>query len=118
MDISRRCFLSLVPLGLFSTLAKAGEPASSGLDGWFSSRQAVNGVARKFLQSPEFDPVRLQQTSRGLGRAGESRSWVAQQIESDFVHGDSVVIDGWVMARCEAELCVLASLETERGTLP
>ncbi len=35
---------------------------------------------------------------------------IKQQRSTDFAQGDSVIINGWVVARCEADLCTAALL--------
>jgi hypothetical protein len=40
--------------------------------------------------------------------AGDANRWLAQQITRDLLDGEVVLLAGWVVARTEARLCVLA----------
>ena len=41
---------------------------------------------------------------------------LTRQQRDDFTHGRTVVIDGWVLARCEADLCAALVCLTHRQT--
>jgi hypothetical protein len=39
-------------------------------------------------------------------------SLLAQQLREDFMAGDTVTVDGWIISKTEARLCALAALLT------
>jgi len=41
------------------------------------------------------------------------RAGLEERIRNDFIHGDTVAVDGWLLSITEARLCALASLLRE-----
>lgn len=59
--------------------------------------------------------ARCLDAETGAGACGEAgperlRRALDEQRRRDFAAGDTVVIDGWILARTEARLCALAAL--------
>ena len=50
-----------------------------------------------------FTPQVLRSRERG-------RSWLQKRVRSDFETGNTVRVNGWILAETEANLCALASL--------
>lgn len=46
----------------------------------------------------------------GPGTPAGIRTALAARRQADFVGGDTVLLDGWIIARSEARLCALAAL--------
>lgn len=44
------------------------------------------------------------------GSADEIREALEERRKADFIGGDTVLLDGWIVARTEARLCALAAL--------
>lgn len=42
----------------------------------------------------------------------EKRKALAEQIHDDFMQGNTLVVDGWVLSKTEASLCALIALES------
>ena len=40
------------------------------------------------------------------------QEWLTRQRRENFTHGRTVTVDGWVLARCEADLCAALVLLT------
>lgn len=47
----------------------------------------------------------------GAWSASHMREALAETREGDFAAGRTVEIDGWILARCEAALCLLLSID-------
>ena len=46
---------------------------------------------------------------RGGGDGSDARAWLAAARRDDFAAGEVLVLDGWVLARAEAELLALVA---------
>ncbi len=119
MDISRRSFLKYLPLGLFPASALAlASPSRAEFEGiarWFTDPAATSRMAQAYLSSPDFDAPALLVLAEELRSAPNLQQQMATRIEADFVQGNMTVVDGWVLSRSEAALCVLATAERAQG---
>ena len=78
----------------------------------FRDRDAACAVGERALalHPRQADPAPLLEELEGLDRPEDIRATLSQRRLADFACGDSLVVDGWVMARSEAQLCALVSL--------
>lgn len=81
----------------------------------FTDREDARAVGRAFLAThpAEADRARLLAALAGLEQIQTPtglRQAFAGFRERDFQAGDIVIVDGWVLARCEARLCALVAL--------
>jgi len=111
--MNRRTLLRTISAGiLFATLPS----------GWFPGNfratrralEAMRHVGFLYLEEApeEADAGRLKQLT-GIRTPITDPSWVLRfrdQKRAEFSAGDTVLIDGWILARCEARLCALAAL--------
>lgn len=119
--ISRRNFIhSLLYTVLTGSWAVAGATGTllrkteSGVlsSGLFSDRRAVEKVARSYLGAnpEEVDTELLLELLNAPGvdkNKGAQRHHLANLRERDFETGDVLFVDGWMISRTEARLCVL-----------
>ena len=120
----RRCFGSLafpsaLLLGFSISKALAGVPPGD-LAGLLGTLTDDAGTAARLGASclATVEARRLAETQRRLGRLGptrphELRRAIAELAGEDLARRDLVVVDGWVLARAEAE--ALALLHLARG---
>ncbi len=123
MPISRRLFLKSLPLSFLSgiALASIGTTSVGGsvrLSRGFSDHEATARVALSFAQTETFDRHSLDGLVASLEKLASPHKEVWEQllssrIQRDFHEGDVVLVDGWVFSRTEANLCVLAAMETQ-----
>lgn len=76
----------------------------------FADPDAARQVGAEYLAGfPDVACGALERISLAVsGSARVSlRSWLNRQKQTDFASGRSVIIDGWVLARCEADLCAV-----------
>lgn len=87
----------------------------------FSSPMSASVVGRRYLELfPEksCSKVLLQELpvfSKGLIRGSDRqalRREIRQQCRREFLEGNTVLIDGWILARSEAALCALVALRS------
>jgi len=48
------------------------------------------------------------------GKSTSFRRWLKRQRREDFTNGKSIIINSWVLARCEADLCAALVCLTRR----
>jgi hypothetical protein len=73
---------------------------------------AAAGIAAAYLRRVPDAPARLgalRDRLAGLDHPGDARAWLAAARRDDFAAGEVLVLDGWVLARAEAELLALAA---------
>lgn len=77
-----------------------------------ASPRAARRIGRRYLAiAPgEADPVRLAATLPALRDPVAQRRALDAARRRDFAAGDTVILDGWILARSEARLCALAAL--------
>lgn len=72
------------------------------------ARHAVT-VGRCYIDDDPVAPSSVQRLRQWLEPCGDDAVRVGHAFRArraaDFARGDSVVVDGWVLARCEADLC-------------
>lgn len=44
------------------------------------------------------------------GQQTRLKKTLSQRRQQQFLEGDTVIVDGWVLARCEAQICALLAL--------
>lgn len=49
-------------------------------------------------------------TALALGNDPGLRSHISDQQHHDFLHGNTVIVNNWILSRTEASLCALAAL--------
>lgn len=93
------------------------------LESYFSGTECPRSVGMDYLaRHPEMAKGAIDRTRQWLSPAGRGQQdtpalCLARQQHEDFTNGRTVIIDGWVYARCEADLCAtFASLVN--GELP
>lgn len=118
---NRRGALATAAAGLLlatlTGLSGAVRPGRRGPEGLWTNRDSARRVGERYLaQAPEeADPARLAaDLFGGVAVDGASPRRLRRHIDHrrarDFAQGDTVIVDGWVMARTEARLCALAAL--------
>ncbi|MHA1563675.1 MAG: hypothetical protein ACTSX7_00060 [Alphaproteobacteria bacterium] len=113
MWISRRDILGFAAVAasaLLPTLAGAGAGPEL-----FASPSAARAVGRRYLAlyPEERDVATLQEALfSGQARIGGTalRQHVATLCRRDFAAGDTVIVDGWILARSEARACALSAM--------
>lgn len=72
------------------------------LESYFSGTENPRSVGMDYLaQHPEMAKGAIERTRKCLSPA----SCLSRQQHEDFAKGRTVIIGGWVYARCEADLC-------------
>lgn len=81
------------------------------IESLFTDISSARTVGLKYLaqhpKSASSAIERVQQYVRPVvsGESGDLRECLVKQQKNDFASGDSIIIDGWVFARSEADLC-------------
>lgn len=121
-DIHRRTVLKIIAAasaqglmwGLFPSPARSDEPSRRealrhALREIFPDHRHALSVGRRYLHQDATASLSLRRVDEWLGPYIHDASRIAAVIRdrraSDFARRDSIVIDGWVLARCEADLC-------------
>jgi len=132
--LSRRTLLRLAMLGVAAgplrtgavTAAELPQARATGLEATLRALLPKGvGIARigqRYLASAEIEGQSLSRSLRfvqGLGAAGAAqgnvdRDRIAARIRRDFEQDRVAVVDGWILARTEAELCAICVLATAR----
>lgn len=104
----------------FTLPARGGEVAGAGvLQALFRNIEDAAELGRRYLRDfpHEANKERLLSTlSVALGASLLScdrmvlRCAIRDLRARDFTDGDVVIVDGWILSRCEARLCALASM--------
>jgi hypothetical protein len=91
-----------------------GAPSALGL---WRNRNAARAIGRRYLaeRPHEADATHLARHLFGDGGAvpvslADIRQAVVAARNRDFAQGDTVLVDGWLLARSEARLCALSVL--------
>ena len=112
----RRGLLAGVAAGLaVGALATPGGGAAAARDALallVPDPGAGAGIAAAYLRRVPDAPTRLgalRDRLAGLDHPGDARAWLAAARRDDFAAGEVLVLDGWVLARAEAELLALAA---------
>lgn len=131
--IKRRRFLVLVAGGLISTLALKVRQAFSGailesatppraivadLDQLFADPDSARAVGRRYLElHPEHADLQVLLNGARLG-SDIHRSLLKEALDhqrrQDFLRGDTIVLDGWLLARSEIYVCTILALPIGR----
>ena len=114
----RDLLLALGGLALGGALAPSGAGApvdvdSRGLAGRLRDPEAARALGLAYLSEHpgERDPGFLHAvTLKGAGEGPRAVRWLRARCRDDFSRGDTVRIDGWVLARTECRLCALVAL--------
>jgi hypothetical protein len=104
--------LAGLALGASTTPGGAAAVARDALAVLVPDPGAGAGVAAAYLRRVPDAPARLRALRdrlAGLGTPGDARAWLAAARRDDFAAGEVLVLDGWVLARAEAELLALAA---------
>jgi hypothetical protein len=77
----------------------------------FDRPDSAAAVGREYLREHP-DEVDVSTLLAALDSAGPRslHEWLRWRQAHDFEHGQTVTVQGWVLARTEARLCVLAAL--------
>jgi hypothetical protein len=106
---------SLATHPLQASHATASEEAERHLLSLFSDLQAPRAVGNRYLAlyPAEADRELLRVgviESAGTPDLKGLRASLAHRCREDFRNGDTVIVDGWVLARTEARTCALTTL--------
>lgn len=117
--LGRRPLLAAAAAGA-AMLATNPAPAAAGsrrgaLAALVGDPAAAAPLVRAYLGLVPDAPDRLRAlagrlAASGVGDAGKLEAWLAAARRDDFAAGDVLVLEGWVLARSEAELLALAAL--------
>lgn len=129
MAVSRRDIIQLTASALitaassvtvFTTLQPSQKLTASQLVQTLDNPHAAAEIGATFLSSraePQAEIFRAalsaKLTARGIGPKADPQAIkdaMSQLIRSDFAGGNLTDIEGWMLARSEAELCALAAL--------
>jgi hypothetical protein len=118
MNVSRRHLLAMIPILALSQQALASEAnTSNALLGLLDDRQTAAALGALWLRNSQQQPgavlESLQSRLSGQGWSGAAdtdqlRQAFAAAVTDDFRTGDMIVLQGWQVARTQAELCALA----------
>ncbi|UYN93993.1 MAG: hypothetical protein KIT25_18355 [Enhydrobacter sp.] len=119
--IPRRSLVtSLLVCGLLATPASGMAPRRDGLRSLIAHWDAACLIGRRYLAiAPEDRSASALcralfggplPSGGGAAAVSHLRGIVEVRRREDFSRGDTVLIDGWLLARSEARLCALASL--------
>ena len=114
----RDLLLALGALALGGGLRPSGAGTPADLHGrGFSARlrdpEAARALGLAYLSEHpgERDPGFLHAaTLKGVGAGARALRRLRERCREDFARGDTVRIDGWVLARTECRLCALVAL--------
>lgn len=118
--IGRRTALTAAAAGLLLAALPAiqsGRRAGNIVDALWSRKGSARKVGEQYLaQAPEdADPDRLAAAlfdgdPGDVSSLEQLRGHIDRRRARDFETGDTVIVDGWVLARTEARLCALSAL--------
>ncbi len=120
--LGRRLFLLLAATAaaVWGGPVRAGfratpEPApAAGLAGAFRHPESAIAIGRRYLSRYPDDtrPVALAQDLHrvGTGDPAAARLELRARVRDDFERGDTVLLDGWVLARSECRACAALAL--------
>ncbi len=119
--VRRRDLLALLAALFPSPLAAAVAPSGGPIAGLLRHIKAARavGVAYLAIAPQERSAAMLSQLLfGGMSTNGPNSDVHTQQLrqaiearrQRDFANGETVILDGWLMARTEARLCALAAL--------
>jgi hypothetical protein len=109
---SSSCSYSLT--GLRASAISDGK-IKAGLRQLFSDRAAARGLGKRYIDLYPREAQRILLfeklvSSLQPGSSRELKAIIARERESDFQNNRIVIIDGWLLARTEAEVCALTVL--------
>lgn len=99
-----------------SPSSAVADPRRGALAALVGDAAAAAPLVRAYLARVPDAPDRLRALAARLAAgpaargAEELRAWLAAARRDDFAAGDVLVLEGWVLARSEAELLALAAL--------
>ena len=119
-ELGRRAFLMAAAAAACAGSVRAvarpipGPAPDAGLALVFRHRQSAIAIGRRYLSRYPGD-VLPQALARGLQRAGTgdrvaARLALRARVREDFERGDTVMLDGWVLARSECRACAALAL--------
>lgn len=120
--LPRRWFLGLATL--FALLGRDGAAAAAlpssndALEALLPRTEDAALVGRAYLAqyATEGDADLLRRSLVSLAAEPRSlRRAIGERIRRDFAEGDTVRVEGWVLARTEARLCALCALSKDRS---
>lgn len=91
-------------------------PARAGLAGLLPNPAVARAIGLSYLAQAPGEADRSALTAQVFGGAEETgsasgiRRTLAAKRDRDFAEGDTVVLDGWIVARTEARFCALIAL--------
>ncbi len=120
-ELGRRTFLMVAAAAatcggsvraMLQPIPEPGPDAGLGLV--FKHRQSALAIGRRYL-SRYPDDAGAQAFARDLRRAGAGDPTAARlalraRVREDFERGDTVLLDGWVLARGECQACAALAL--------
>lgn len=83
------------------------------LTAFFDDPRAATAVGRHCIaRFPVLADGAIERTHALLTATESLRTRFSRQCRADFARGDTVILDGWLCARCEADLCTAYALLT------
>ena len=105
--------VALAPAGFRVTMSPGQAPIGRWLREWLPDAAAARTIGGRYLA----EVPGAAQHSRALGRllcdqpdAAARRALLCERRSRDFTTDDIVLIDGWVLAATEAQLCALVGM--------
>lgn len=115
--ISKALGIGSISIASLMALACADTDASFGDPTWLlaaltrSDLEAIGSAYRRLTPAEQtVDALRDALATSRRGLPWSARPPLEQQVADEFAAGDTVLAEGWVLARTEARLCALVSL--------
>ncbi len=71
-------------------------------------------IGRAYLSSPAGAGLTLVMLRAGIANSPvQARDWFQREVARNFADGDVVMVEGWMLARIEAQACAMLYLEAE-----
>ena len=108
--------ISTMPSGWFAIINQELNPfARPELLSILDDPQAVNEIGKAYLrrhpaaQNPNA-LIAYIDAKIDYKHTGEIQAVISRQIKSDFAHGNTIQLNGWILSQTEAQQCALYSL--------
>ncbi len=120
--LSRRSFVRLAAIAAAAAAGPVGAGSraipqvlpGAGLGLGFEHRKSAIAIGRRYLARYPDDalPAALAQDLRraGAGDPAAARRALGARVRDDFERGDTVALDGWILARSECRACAALAL--------
>ena len=78
----------------------------------FGAISGAIAIGRAYLSGPAGAGLTLAMLRAGIANGPvQAEDWLQREVTRNFADGDVVMVDGWMLARIEAQACALICLE-------